>query len=79
MKPIFSRVADELKESNDYCTLASLDCTENPEMTEKYEISGFPTIKLFKNGKHIADYTGTRTAFNIKQFIKQHSNTKDEL
>lgn len=79
MKPDYSKVADDLKSSTDHCTLAMFDCTKNPEITEKYQISGFPTVKLFRSGKYIADYKGARSPDNIKQFITEHSKTKDEL
>ena len=43
--------------------VASFDATEvtNAEITESEEISGYPTLAVYKNGVRIADYHGERT------------------
>lgn len=80
MKPDYLTAARELQSEGFPKCLAMVDCTANPEVTEEYQISGFPTIKLFKNGKFIADYTGKRTVEDIKRFALNHlSDKKDEL
>ncbi|KAI4458811.1 protein disulfide-isomerase c17h9.14c-related [Holotrichia oblita] len=80
MKPDYTSVAQQLKDEGLKCKLAMLDCTTNPLIAEEYAISGFPTLKLFKNGKYVADYRGTRSQEDIVSFMKTHtSNTKDEL
>ncbi|KAK9686365.1 Thioredoxin [Popillia japonica] len=80
MKPDYTAVAQQLKDEGLKCKLAMLDCTTNPVIAEEYAISGFPTLKLFKNGKYVTDYRGTRSQEDIRSFIKTHmSSTKDEL
>lgn len=78
MKPDYAKVADELKKVGASCQLAIFDCTKNPEITEEYEISGFPTLKVFQNGKYVTDYTGNRTPEDLKSFIINFKK-KDEL
>ncbi|XP_030756821.1 protein disulfide-isomerase A5 [Sitophilus oryzae] len=79
MKPDYVAAAQQLQsEGYDKC-MAIIDCTENPDIAEEYNIQGFPTIKLFKNGKHIADYDGKRSVDDIKRFVRQYYNKKDEL
>ncbi|KRT80104.1 Thioredoxin [Oryctes borbonicus] len=81
MKPDYTKAAEQLKEEGVRCKMAMIDCTTNPLIAEEYAISGFPTIKLFKNGKYVEDYRGSRTQDALKSFLKSHSggNTKDEL
>ncbi|XP_050304030.1 protein disulfide-isomerase A5 [Anthonomus grandis grandis] len=77
MKPDYVAAAKDMKKSG-VCTLAVIDCIENPDIAQQYDIEGFPTIKLFKHGKYVADYKGKRTVDDIKQFLSKHSG-KDEL
>ncbi|KAG5877126.1 hypothetical protein JTB14_031279 [Gonioctena quinquepunctata] len=80
MKPDYVSAARELHAEGFSKCLAMVDCTENPEVTEEYQISGFPTIKLFKNGQFVKDYTGKRTVEDIKNFLLPYiGSKKDEL
>lgn len=79
MKPNYISAAEELEAEGMKKCLAMVDCTENPDLTQKYNIQGFPTVKLFKNGVLVADYNGKRTAEDIKQFVKKHYTGRDEL
>lgn len=80
MKPEYLAAAKELVKDGFSNCLAMVDCTVNPEVTEQFNIEGFPTIKLFKNGKYIKDYTGERTVEEIKKFVMVYFNDKkDEL
>lgn len=48
-----------------------VNCDEQPEMAEKYNVNGFPTIILFKNGKKI-HFEGPRKLQNFLQFVKEN-------
>ncbi|GLV40971.1 uncharacterized protein CBL_04495 [Carabus blaptoides fortunei] len=80
MKPDYSKAAGDLKAAGIVGKLAVVDCTVNPEVTEKYKITGFPTIKLFAAGRFVSDYRGGRTATDIFTFMKNpFTRGKDEL
>ncbi|KAL1490601.1 hypothetical protein ABEB36_013267 [Hypothenemus hampei] len=79
MKPDYISAAQQLESEGFKKCLAMVDCTENPTLMEKYDIQGFPTIKLFKNGIFVTDYKGKRTVDDIKQFVRQYYTGKDEL
>jgi protein disulfide-isomerase A1 len=52
--------------------LAKVDCTEHRDLCEKYEVQGFPTIKLFRNdGSEPADYDQARKADAIVKFMQK--------
>jgi protein disulfide-isomerase A1 len=53
--------------------LAKVDCTVEKELCEKYEVQGFPTIKLFKKNGAVSDYDKGRTAADIVKFLKKQS------
>ncbi|KAJ8917992.1 hypothetical protein NQ315_011445 [Exocentrus adspersus] len=80
MKPDYMAAAKELQAAGFQQCMAMIDCTENPEIAEEYKISGFPTVKLYVNGKYVKDYTGPRTVRDLKEFILPYiSGRKDEL
>lgn len=43
--------------------LAKVDCTEGGKDTcSKFSVSGYPTLKIFRNGEVSQDYNGPREA-----------------
>ncbi|KAF6210641.1 hypothetical protein GE061_013748 [Apolygus lucorum] len=55
--------------SKDVGMLASCDAERNNEMADRFSIIKLPTMKYFKNGAHVSDYTGRRTAADIIAFM----------
>ena len=50
--------------------VSKVEQAEKPDLLEKLGIQGFPTIKLFNNGKPVKDYNGQRTAEAFASFAK---------
>lgn len=48
MKPIFNRVAKQLKEENEKGIIAFVDATKERKLAERFKIKGFPTVKYFQ-------------------------------
>lgn len=40
--------------------------------------NGFPTMSLYKSGKHVEDYTGGRNMKEVVAFIEKHMEKRDE-
>jgi protein disulfide-isomerase A1 len=38
------------------------DATQEPDLAQKYEVQGYPTIKWFVDGEMAMDYNGPREA-----------------
>lgn len=54
--------------------MAKIDANaeENKEFIEKFEIQGFPTIKILRNGgENVQDYKGPREADGIVTYLKK--------
>jgi thiol-disulfide isomerase/thioredoxin len=74
-KPEWDKISSQYadKKINNYKVIFSdVNCTqETPEVTQlinKYDIQGYPTIKLVKNGQ-VIDYDAKVTGDNLLQFL----------
>eukprot|EP00066_Takifugu_rubripes_P021814 XP_011611080.1 PREDICTED: protein disulfide-isomerase-like [Takifugu rubripes] len=76
LEPIYAEAAGKLKEEGSAIRLAKVDATEEKELAEKFEIAGFPSLKLFVNGDSMkpTDYNGKRTLTAIIQWIKRQAS-----
>lgn len=73
LAPKYDELAGLFKNHADKVVIAKVDATANDVPDE---ISGFPTIKLFKAGSKDApvDYTGSRTVEDLAQFIRENGS-----
>jgi protein disulfide-isomerase A1 len=69
LEPLYEKAATALKGKGLH--IAKVDATEEQELAQKYEIRGFPTLKLFKNGAFVQDYQGPRTSEGIASFMEK--------
>lgn len=71
LKPEFDAAATELLKNDPPVTLAKVDCTEGGKDTcSKFSVSGYPTLKIFKNGEVSKAYSGPRAAAGIVKYMK---------
>ncbi|OAD67382.1 hypothetical protein PHYBLDRAFT_19447 [Phycomyces blakesleeanus NRRL 1555(-)] len=70
LAPEYETAATELKEKS--VTLAKVDCTENEDLCQKYEIRGYPTLKVFRNGSFV-EYKGPRKADGIVSYMTKQA------
>jgi len=49
-----------------------VDEGENMKLAGRYNVRGFPTIMLFKNGEAVDHFTSARPMHFIRDFIHQH-------
>mmetsp|Transcript_50273 Transcript_50273/g.126196 ORF Transcript_50273/g.126196 Transcript_50273/m.126196 type:complete len:124 (-) Transcript_50273:37-408(-) len=59
---------DELAKSASGFGVAKVDCTEHRDLCSKFEVRGYPTIKLFVDGEHSEDYRGARDEASLAKF-----------
>ena len=64
--PILEKVA---KDSDGKFVLAKLDVQENQKTASKYKIMSIPNVKLFKDGKVVSEFVGTRPESEVREWI----------
>ena len=57
LAPEYSKAAQILAAENPDIKLAKVDAVEETELAEQFEVKGYPTMKLFKEGKQF-EYKG---------------------
>jgi len=70
LAPEYEIAATQLKEHG--IPIAKVDCTEQTEVCKEHEIQGYPTLKVFVDGKP-QDYQGARKADAIVSYLKKQS------
>lgn len=68
--PEYEKIATKLKGK---VPVAKIDCDANRKSAEKYDIQGFPTVKLFKNGKFYKEYEQERTVDAVVRWVLRHT------
>ena len=75
MKPEFEKAAGLLLENDPPVHLVKVDCTEEGKDTcGRFEVRGYPTIKIFRDGELSSDYNGPREYAGIVKYMKSQVN-----
>jgi thioredoxin 1 len=64
--PVIAEIAEEKKGSVKVC---KVNVDEEPELAEKYRVSGIPTIICFKNGQAVSQVVGYRPKQDILKLL----------
>ncbi|KAE9531198.1 hypothetical protein AGLY_010404 [Aphis glycines] len=71
LKPEFEKAAKSLLKEDPPVILAKVDCTEaGKEVCNKFGVSGYPTLKIFRNGEVSKEYNGPRDSAGIVKYMK---------
>ena len=78
LQPEYASAAEALSSQDPPIVLAKLDSTQNSKKTKQYKVTGYPTMKLFVNGKPI-DYTGGRKMDDIVSWVQRKTGPSSSL
>lgn len=70
LAPEWAAAAAKTKKLSPPALLAKVDADAHKELGERYDVTGFPTIKIFRDGK-AEDYDGPRETKGIVKFVKE--------
>jgi len=70
-QPIWDEFTNKMKGKNIVVKDVKCDISENEPICAKYDIEGFPTVKLIKNNKAY-EYNGRRTVADLTSFASKH-------
>uniref|UniRef100_A0A8C8RE66 protein disulfide-isomerase n=1 Tax=Pelusios castaneus TaxID=367368 RepID=A0A8C8RE66_9SAUR len=81
LAPEFARAAGILKNDSAGLRLAKVDGTEEMALNAEFGITGYPMLKLFRNGNrtHPTDFTGQRDAEGIVRWMHRKAGPSAEL
>jgi protein disulfide-isomerase A1 len=70
LAPEWAAAAAKTKKLNPPVLLAKVDADKHRELAERFNVEGYPTIKIFKGGK-AEEYEGPRETKGIVSFVKK--------
>merc|ERR1712223_130956 len=71
LKPEFQKAASILKANDPPVSLVQVDCTDDGKDTcGRFSVSGYPTVKIFREGELSSDYNGPRESGGIVKYMK---------
>jgi thiol-disulfide isomerase/thioredoxin len=72
-KPHFKKAMDELNGKMDkqgkQMRLEMVDCDAHKELSKKYDVSGYPTVKILNDDGSQVEYSGERTYEGLRKFL----------
>jgi len=71
--PKFAAASDEVHESGISMDFAHVDCTNDKTLCQRFEVKGYPTIKLFqtKEGADPINFKGQRTEEGFRKYAER--------
>ncbi|XP_077666993.1 endoplasmic reticulum resident protein 44 isoform X1 [Eretmochelys imbricata] len=78
LHPIFEEASNVIKEEypdKNQVVFARVDCDQHSDIAQRYRISKYPTLKLFRNGMMMKrEYRGQRSVTAIADYIRQQKS-----
>ena len=75
LEPIWEELGEKYA-NHDNIVIAKIDATANEVPMAK--VRGFPTLKMFKAGNEVVDYSGDRTLDGFVKFLEPEKAKKEE-
>ncbi|CAK71695.1 unnamed protein product (macronuclear) [Paramecium tetraurelia] len=72
LAPVFASSARQVRNQN--VQFAKINCPQYEHLCRKYQVTGFPTLKLFGDGQLLMEYQGDRTEKAIVDWMRKKTN-----
>nr|CAA68777.1 unnamed protein product [Mus musculus] len=72
LAPEYEKAAKELSKRSPPIPLAKVDATEQTDLAKRFDVSGYPTLKIFRKGRPF-DYNGPREKYGIVDYMIEQS------
>nr|XP_012378228.1 protein disulfide-isomerase A4 [Dasypus novemcinctus] len=72
LAPEYEKAAKELGKRSPLIPLAKVDATAETDLAKRFDVSGYPTLKIFRKGKPF-DYNGRRERYGIVNYMIEQS------
>lgn len=72
LTPEYAKAATQLKANEPVVLLGKVDATIESDLAQRYGVSGYPTLKVFRNGQP-SDYSGPREADGIVSYMQKQT------
>mmetsp|Transcript_10749 Transcript_10749/g.27754 ORF Transcript_10749/g.27754 Transcript_10749/m.27754 type:complete len:268 (+) Transcript_10749:81-884(+) len=73
MVPAYEKDARKLKTISETARLAKVDATSEKALAQKFEVTGFPTLLVFKGGELFGTYSGGRDKGDFVAYMQSMS------
>jgi len=75
LAPKYEKLANIFAGENNV-VIAKLDATEYPEISQRYEVTGYPTVKFFPFGSTVpVSYEGPREVESMSEYLNSQAGT----
>nr|XP_061810161.1 protein disulfide-isomerase A4-like isoform X1 [Nerophis lumbriciformis] len=78
LAPEYEKAAQELSRRSPPIPLAKVDATVESEVASRFDVSGYPTLKIFRKGK-IFEYNGPREKHGIVDYMAEQAGPPSKL
>ena len=69
LSPVIDRLA---RENGGAWRLVKINVDAFPQLAERYNVRGIPAVKMFRNGKVTAEFTGVLPEPAIRKWLSEH-------
>lgn len=67
--PIVEEVAKEMGEK---AVVGKIDVDSSPDSAQTYQVMGIPSLKIFRNGKVVEEFTGLQQKSTLSDALAKH-------
>ena len=68
LTPVLER---EIEARGGLVELAKVDVDANPDLSQRFRVSGIPAVKAFRDGRVVAEFVGARSPASVSAFLDE--------